>query len=541
MKRILGFFTSLADNVIVLGLALGVGIVLAAALAGANAMLKSPALQAPASQASPHVSVAPRSLHVNVGDTFSIYVLIDNATHLGAYEFKLRYNPSIVQILDMSAGEFLASRGDQVYSVDPRINSELGELAFASLILGIGQNPDAGAQGSGKLATVNMKAVGEGRTTLDLQGIHLIDSSQREQVPASIAGGVVVVGLPGSPVATAVPPTPYAIPTLTPRVSQLISTDPRETQLTTEGFAGSPVWSPDGSQIAFVKRAVDQPVPDLWVMNADGSGQQKLADNSYWPTWSADGQMLIYTSKIGQGIEQRRGEVRVVSVNGTVRRKLADGDFNRARWLPGARVTFLQNGRLYSIDIEGRGQLSINAYYFSGQFHETSFLPSPNGARLAYHSQNELWIANADGTQMVKISNEFDGAPENLAWSSDGAKLAFVKTPTGVSPELWVVNADGTGAMALAKGEGEHFEFPTWSPDGRTVAFIRRPTGSSTAELSEIYLASADGSGLRRVTNNKLNEGFLAWSPDGSKIAFTRLEMGAVEALSQTIWVITVR
>jgi len=536
MKRILGFFTSLADNVIVLVLALSVGVILAAILAGANATLKSPA-----PQASPHMRLAPRSLHVNVGDTFSIYVLIDNATHLGAYEFKLRYNPSVVQILDMSAGEFLASRGDRVYSVDPRINNELGELTFASVILGIGQNPDAGAQGSGKLATVSMKAVGEGRTTLDLQGIHLIDSSQREQVPASIAGSVVVVGLPGSPVATAVPPTPYVIPTPTPRASQLVSTDPRETELTTDGFAGSPVWSPDGSKIAFVKRAVDQAEPDLWVMNIDGSGQQKLADNSYWPAWSPDGQMLIYTSRIGEGIEQRRGEIWGVSVNGTVRTKLADGDFNRARWLPGARVAFLQNGRLYSVNIEGRGELSISTLNFSGQFHETSFLLSPNGAKLAYHDRNKLWIANADGTQMAKISDEFDGTPENLAWSSDGTKLAFVKTPTGVSPELWVVNADGTGAMALAKGEGEHFEFPTWSPDGRTVAFIRRPTGSSTAELSEIYLASVDGSELRRVTNNKLNEGFLAWSPDGSKIAFTRLEMGVVEALSQTIWVITVR
>jgi Tol biopolymer transport system component len=441
----------------------------------------------------------------------------------------------------MSDERFLANQGDQVFSVAPRIDNEVGELAFASVILGIGQNPAAGAEGSGRLAVVEMEAVAEGQTTLELQEVHLVDSNQRSQPLASITGSVVIATLPGSPVTAPAPPTPYVAATPAPRVSQLVSTDSKETQLTFEGFAGSPVWSPDGSKVAFVKRTEDQMVPDLWVMNADGSGQRKLADNAYWPAWSSDGQMLIYTSKIGQGVKQRRGEIWVVRVDGTGHRKLTDSDFNRARWLPDVRVAFLRDGRLYSVNSEGQEQTFLSALNLAGQFHETSFIISPNGTKLAYHSRNRLWIANVDGTQAVEISKGFDGAPENLAWSPDGTQVVYVRPSMGVLPELWVVNADGTDARMLARGEYEHFEFPTWSPDSRTIAFVRRPTGSGTAELSEIYVVNVDGSGLRRVTDNHFNEGFLAWSPDGSKIAFTRVEMNGVEPVTQTIWVLEIR
>lgn len=540
MQRVISFFTSLVDNVFVLVLALGVGIILAATLAGANATLKSPA-----PQASPHVRLAPRSLHVNVGDTFSTYVLIDNATHLGAYEFKLRYDPSVVQILDMSAGEFLASRGDQVYSVDPRINNEVGELAFASLILGIGQNPDAGAQGSGKLATVNMKAVGEGSTTLDLQGIHLIDSSQRSQVPASIAGSVVVVGLPGSPVATAVPPTPYVIPTLTPRVSQLISTDPRETQLTSEGFVFLPVWSPDGSKIAFQRdTGIRHPytkdyLSEVWVMNADGSGQRKIADNGLYPRFSADSRRLLYVTSI----DESRSEVWVADVDGQDQRRVVDSDgaARHATWLPDGSIAFTQGERFKILDTAGRVRIISDNVKLTGNASLNSYRFSPDGSKIAYHQDRVLRVMIANGDHLATITTDLDPSFTSYAWSPDSQKLVYVTGHGGPLPELWVANADGTAPKLVVSGNREHIESPVWSPDGTAIAFTRRQTGSQTAETSEIYFVHPDGSGLQRVTNNNLNEGVMAWSPDGSKIAFTRWEMGTSEPLSQTIWVIKIR
>ncbi len=65
------------------------------------------------------------------------------------------------------------------------------------------------------------------------------------------------------------------------------------------GMNFAPVFSPDGTQIAFVSTR-DGGVPTIWVMNADGSGQHQVTtelgrDTS--PSWSADGRQLLYSSE----------------------------------------------------------------------------------------------------------------------------------------------------------------------------------------------------------------------------------------------------
>jgi len=51
--------------------------------------------------------------------------------------------------------------------------------------------------------------------------------------------------------------------------------------------------------------------------------------------------------------------------------------------------------------------------------------------------------------------------------------------------------------------------WPVWSPDGQRIAFVSERDNSS----SEIYLMSADGSDVRRLTDNDLSEAMLAWTP----------------------------
>jgi dipeptidyl aminopeptidase/acylaminoacyl peptidase len=64
-----------------------------------------------------------------------------------------------------------------------------------------------------------------------------------------------------------------------------------------------PAWSPDGRKIAFTRRAdVPSVPPDIYVMDADGSGQTELTNNPAWdlqPSWSPDGRKIAFTSGRG--------------------------------------------------------------------------------------------------------------------------------------------------------------------------------------------------------------------------------------------------
>ncbi len=57
---------------------------------------------------------------------------------------------------------------------------------------------------------------------------------------------------------------------------------------------------------------------------------------------------------------------------------------------------------------------------------------------------------------------------------------------------------------------------PSWSPDGKQLVFTGYVGG-----FSDLFIVNADGSGLKRLTNDRYADLHPAWSPDGKSIAFT--------------------
>jgi WD40-like Beta Propeller Repeat len=64
-----------------------------------------------------------------------------------------------------------------------------------------------------------------------------------------------------------------------------------------------PQWSPDGRRLAYMvwDYAACTPVsgsgcavPDVWTVDADGSGQRKVLDSAFQPRWSPDGSKLLF-------------------------------------------------------------------------------------------------------------------------------------------------------------------------------------------------------------------------------------------------------
>ena len=176
------------------------------------------------------------------------------------------------------------------------------------------------------------------------------------------------------------------------------------------GVRSSPVWSPDGTRIAYSNDGI-------WVVNTDGTGQQQLTTSGYGPVWSPDGTRIAYSN---DGIW-------VVNTDGTGQQQLTISGYGPV-WSPdGTRIAYSNDG-IWVVNTDGTGQqqLTISGY---------GPVWSPDGTRIAY-SNDGIWVVNTDGTGQQELATS-GGGP---VWSPDGTRIAYNR----VGLHLWVVNADGT-------------------------------------------------------------------------------------------------
>ena len=92
-------------------------------------------------------------------------------------------------------------------------------------------------------------------------------------------------------------------------------------------------------------------------------------------------------------------------------------------------------------------------------------------------------------------------------------RIAFTSNRDG-NPEIYTMNADGSDVKRLTNNP-EWDGSPSWSPDGHRIAFVSYRDGDG-----EIYVMNSDGTSLTRLTNSPSHEEGIAWSPDGQRIAF---------------------
>ncbi len=203
----------------------------------------------------------------------------------------------------------------------------------------------------------------------------------------------------------------------------------------------TPVYSPDGAQIAFVSERDGN--REVYLCKPDGGEQVNVTKNAAMdlhPSWSRDGKRILFSSNRGN--------------------ENAD-DYD-----------------IWEMSADGTGLKQIT----SGPAVDTYASWSPDGksivTRRVIDGNNEVFVMKADGTEQKNLTNApstYDGWP---MWSPDGKKIAYASGPGGRSPtRIMLMDADGSNKRELTQAPaGTTFVYdtqPCWTPSGKRIVFTR--------------------------------------------------------------------
>ncbi len=307
-------------------------------------------------------------------------------------------------------------------------------------------------------------------------------------------------------------------------------------------YNSTPVFSPDGKQIAFSSERDDN--SDIYTFDRISLQTVRLTRNpsiDTEPSWSPDGKHLAFSSKRTGNYDIHTmnadgGEIVNLTQSGTAELMPA--------WSPrGDMISFVRvvDGvqEIHVMDDNGNRQMRLD----NSPFLNTSPTWSPQGETIAFVNKPRqdakvwrIYTIDADGQNKRLIFETIDGVIKNISWSSDGNKMLFV---------YWIELNQDQGVLELRTLDMNTREVNSididpdfiplalnnavWAPNGRTIVFSAIQINPQRTLRYGIFLVNADGNSIPEHIRDTFNpqeiaygKGRISWSPDGQRILFSR-------------------
>jgi hypothetical protein len=241
--------------------------------------------------------------------------------------------------------------------------------------------------------------------------------------------------------------------------------------------------SPDWTHVAAVDDTNAAEALTVW--NVDGTGKRVLAPHAGDFAWAPDSKRIAFVDA--------GGALAVIGVDGTGLRTVVPKPVSHLAWAPDGQWLAYDTGTSHSsvhvVRPDGSGHANIAAVSPNGNFAP---IWSPDSKTLAF------WTSNGSGVALTV--ERIGSASRSFAIAGAATDGEIVWAPNGRTVYGWgraglVGITMGTGKRSILAG----IDTAAFSPNGKEIAYVE---GGECRDRDGIYVAAADGTNRRRLTNS---------------------------------------